>query len=64
VQAELGWCLDPDYCGGGYATEAVKALIEPCFDVLGLRRVTASRFADNESSWRLGRHAPGDPHRS
>lgn len=53
VQAELGWCLDPSHSGRGYATEAVTALIRLCFEDLGLRRVTASCFADNEPSWRL-----------
>ena len=53
VQAELGWCLDPAQQGHGYATEAVEALIRVCFEDLGLRRVTANCFADNESSWRL-----------
>ena len=53
VQAELGWCLKPECQGHGYATEAVTELIRICFEDLGLRRVTASCFADNEASWRL-----------
>ena len=53
VQAELGWCIDPGYGGRGYATEAVRALMRICFEHLGLRRVTANTFADNEPSWRL-----------
>jgi RimJ/RimL family protein N-acetyltransferase len=53
VQAELGWCLDPEYEGHGFATEAVRELIRISFDDLGLRRVTALCFADNEPSWRL-----------
>ena len=53
VQAELGWCLDPKYEGNGYATEAVAELVRICFEDLGLRRVTANCFADNEPSWRL-----------
>ena len=53
VQAELGWCLDPEHQGRGYATEAVTALMRLCFDDLGLRRVAANCFADNEESWRL-----------
>ena len=53
VQAELGWCLDPDHGGQGYATEAVGWLVRLCFDTLGLRRVTANCFADNTASWRL-----------
>jgi RimJ/RimL family protein N-acetyltransferase len=53
VQAELGWCLDPEHGGHGYATEAVGALVRIAFEELGLHRVTASCFADNEPSWRL-----------
>jgi RimJ/RimL family protein N-acetyltransferase len=53
TQAELGWVLAPSYVGRGYATEAVTALLRVCFDDLGLRRVTAACFADNEASWRL-----------
>ncbi|HET6562518.1 MAG TPA: GNAT family protein [Marmoricola sp.] len=53
VQAELGWVLHPDHAGRGYATEALRELIRLCFDVLGLRRVTAYCFAANEASWRL-----------
>ncbi len=53
VQAELGWVLHPEHGGHGYATEAVRALIRICFEVIGVRRVTADCFADNEASWRL-----------
>ena len=53
VQAELGWVLDPEHTGRGLATEAVAELIRLCFEELGLRRVVASCFADNESSWRM-----------
>jgi RimJ/RimL family protein N-acetyltransferase len=53
VQAELGWCLSPEHEGHGYATEAVTELIRMCFEDLGLRRVRADCFADNEASWRL-----------
>ncbi len=53
VQAELGWCLHPSYQGQGLATEAVAELMRACFEDLGLRRVVANCFADNEGSWRL-----------
>ena len=53
TQAELGWVLDPSFVGHGYATEAVRELLRICFEELGLRRVTAACFADNEASWRL-----------
>lgn len=53
VQAELGWCFDPAAGGRGFATEAARALVDLCFGPLGLRRVYALCFADNEPSWRL-----------
>ncbi|MGP4102497.1 GNAT family N-acetyltransferase [Nonomuraea sp. KM90] len=53
VQGELGWTLDPSYGGKGYATEAVRALIDISFKSFGLRRLHADCFYDNESSWRL-----------
>ncbi len=53
VEAELGWVLDPDHTGRGYATEAIRAVIDVCFGPLALRRVHAGCFADNEPSWRL-----------
>lgn len=53
VEAELGWVLDPGFTGRGYATEAIRAVIDVCFGPLGLRRVHAGCFADNEPSWRL-----------
>jgi RimJ/RimL family protein N-acetyltransferase len=53
TQAELGWVLDPRHTGHGYATEAVRELLRHCFEDLGVRRVTATCFADNDTSWRL-----------
>lgn len=53
VEAEIGWTLHPSYGGQGYATEAVRALIELCFGHLGIRRIVANCFADNTPSWEL-----------
>ena len=53
AQAELGWAFDPAFGGHGYATEAVRALIGLSFGPLGLRRLHAQCFYDNEPSWRL-----------
>lgn len=49
----LGWTMHPDVGGRGLATEAVRELVRHAFDDLGLRRVIAECFADNEPSWRL-----------
>lgn len=53
TQAELGWVLDPAHTGHGYATEAVRELLRHCFQDLGVRRVTANCFLDNDTSRRL-----------
>jgi RimJ/RimL family protein N-acetyltransferase len=51
--AELGWVLHPAHSGHGYATEAAHALLDVCFDELGLHRVTARIDVRNEASLRL-----------
>lgn len=51
--AEIGWSLDPAHGGQGYATEAATELLRIAFEDLGMHRVTALCFADNEPSWRL-----------
>jgi RimJ/RimL family protein N-acetyltransferase len=51
--AEIGYVLDPAYAGRGYATEAVREELRICFEEIGVRRVVAQCFADNEPSWRL-----------
>ena len=53
VEAEIGWGIAPEHQGQGLATEAGRALLELCFDTLGLRRVLASTFEANEASWRV-----------
>ena len=53
TQAEIGWIIDPDHAGQGYATEGAAALLRICFESLRLRRVIAVSFADNVPSWKL-----------
>ena len=53
TQAELGWVLNPHPTGHGYATEAVRELLRHCFQDLGVRRVSANCFLDNDTSRRL-----------
>jgi RimJ/RimL family protein N-acetyltransferase len=53
AQAELGWVLDPAHTGHGYATEAVRGLLRHCFEDLGVHRVTANCFLDDDASVRL-----------
>jgi RimJ/RimL family protein N-acetyltransferase len=53
TMAEIGYVLDPAHVGQGYATEAVTEELRICFEEIGVRRVIAQCFADNEPSWRL-----------
>ncbi|MET0929892.1 MAG: GNAT family N-acetyltransferase [Aeromicrobium sp.] len=53
TEAELGWTFDPVHHGRGLATEAVRALLDISLHDLGLHRVVAACFTQNEPSWRL-----------
>lgn len=50
---EIGWVIRPDEAGRGYATEAVRALLDAAFRILGVRRVVARIDAENAASARL-----------
>ena len=52
-QAEIGFSLARPYQRQGYATEAVRRLLEYLFDGLGLHRVTATCDAENRASAKL-----------
>ncbi len=52
-QAEVGYTLAPERQGQGYATEAVRAVLDHAFTVLGLHRVSAECDARNDRSARL-----------
>jgi RimJ/RimL family protein N-acetyltransferase len=47
---EIGYVVNPDHQGNGYATEAARALLALVFDEFGFRRVTARIDADNPAS--------------
>ncbi|MGJ3510034.1 GNAT family N-acetyltransferase [Enemella sp. A6] len=51
--AEIGWVLDPEYGGRGYAAEAVRALLDLAFDHYHLHRVVAQMDGRNAASARL-----------
>lgn len=50
---EVGYIFAPEHGGQGYATEAVRALLQLAFGQLGARRVTARVDARNTASRRL-----------
>lgn len=50
---EIGWFLNPEHHGQGYAMEASRALIDFAFDTLGLHRLTAHCDVRNERSYKL-----------
>lgn len=47
---EVGYILDPAFSGKGYATEAVRALLEVGFEGLGLHRITTRIDERNTAS--------------
>lgn len=51
--SELGYVFHPDHWGHGYATEAVRGLLDAAFAEWGVRRVTARCNPENTASWRL-----------
>lgn len=57
---EIGWRLDPQYWGHGYATEAARAVLALAFGSLGLEEIVAFTAAGNLRSQavmqRLGMH--------
>lgn len=54
-QAEIGWVLNPDHEGHGYATEAASALRDLAFRELGVHRLYARIDTENDASERLCR---------
>jgi RimJ/RimL family protein N-acetyltransferase len=55
--AKIGYTIAPAFQGRGYATEAVRALVEYAFDTLGAERVRAFAAAENVPSIRVAENA-------
>lgn len=49
----IGYCLNGQFWGQGYATEAAKALLDLGFNQLGLHRIYALCDPENEASARV-----------
>ncbi|MBE1489374.1 GNAT family N-acetyltransferase [Plantactinospora soyae] len=52
---EIGYVVNPDFSGDGYATEAARALLQLGFDDLGLHRIVARIDERNEPSAKVAR---------
>ena len=53
AEAELGYELNPDHWGHGFATEAAGAMVDFALRQLGLQQVTSCCIADNTASARV-----------
>ena len=53
AQAEIGFNLSPEYQGQGFATEAVRCLIDYVFSQIGVHRVFAVTDAENTGAANL-----------
>ena len=51
--AEIGYVINPDFWGRGYATEAVRRVIRFGFDYLSLHRIEAKFMEGNDASRRV-----------
>ena len=51
--AEIGYVLNPEYHGKGYATEAAKIVMRFGFEELGLHRIEAKHMIGNDASHRV-----------
>ena len=52
-KAEIGYVINPEYQGQGFATEAVKRVISFGFEEIGFERIEARYILGNDSSLKL-----------
>ncbi|MGA8479550.1 MAG: GNAT family protein [Chthoniobacterales bacterium] len=52
-QGDLGYAVHPDHWGKGYATEALRRILEFGFEDLSLERIWATADIRNVASWRV-----------
>lgn len=52
-QADIGYRINKDYWGQGFAPEAGQAMLKVAFDYMGLTRIQLRCFADNHGSIRV-----------
>jgi len=51
--AEIGYWIGKPYWGQGFATHAVRVLVDMAFEEDGIKRLTAGHFTDNPASGRV-----------
>lgn len=49
----VGWYIDPDYQGKGYATEAAKAMCDYMFKKADISEIITGAAVNNPASWRI-----------
>ena len=52
-RGNIGYSLDRDFQGSGYATEAAREVVRLGFEELGLSRIRAIADTRNDKSWKL-----------
>lgn len=58
---EVGWWVHADLWGRGLATEAARAVVHQCFDVIGFDLITCCVHPDNAASLAVARKAGFEP---
>jgi len=53
ASADIGYCMNRDYWGKGYMPEALKAVMDYLFDIVGMNRVAATHDLNNPKSGRV-----------
>lgn len=52
-EVEIGWWLAPEFWGRGLATEAARAALDYGLRVIGLERIVAIAYEENQASLRI-----------
>ncbi len=50
---DVGWFIDPDYQGKGYATEAAKAMIKHMFEEVDINKIESCAVTENIPSCKI-----------
>ena len=50
---DVGWYIDPNYQGKGYATEAAKAMLDYMFKKVEINEISSGAVKDNKASCKL-----------